>query len=349
MSFEQKSNWLRRNPVTAARHFHYKLNLFFNGFLKSSANPLGEIVDYAIRVEFQARGSPHAHTVIWVKNAPKYGIDSNEKVCNFIDKYISCAVPEDNEQLKELVLTLQNHKHSTYCKKRRGCRFNFPQPPSYNTLISEPNDDDDDTIDTVSNVLSKVRNEQIDNNACVDVSLNELLTKVKISHSNYVDALKTSIRGNVVVLKRKPCECKINNYNPHVMLAWQANMDLQYVMNPYACIMYVASYMMKTEKAMGELLRSVANENRSEELKTQLKKVGSAFLNHREVSAQEAVYRILSLPMTQLSRSVVFVDTNPSHEQVGVLKSFKEIPELDDDDQNILRTYWKDMSIGHIL
>ena len=105
-----------------------------------------------------ARGSPHAHTVIWVKNAPKYGIASNEKVCNFIDKYISCAVPEDNEQLKELVLTLQNHKHSTYCKKRRGCRFNFPQPPSYNTLISEPNDDDDDTLDTVSNVLSKVRN-----------------------------------------------------------------------------------------------------------------------------------------------------------------------------------------------
>ena len=39
--------------------------------------------------------------------------------------------------------------------------------------------------------------------------------------------------------------------------------------------------------------------------------------------------------MTQLSRSVVFVDTNPSHERVGVLKSFKEISELDGDDQNI--------------
>ena len=84
------------------------------------------------------------------------------------------------EQLKELVLTLQNHKHSTYCKKRRnvgsGCRFNFPQPPNYNTLISEPNDDDDDTLDTVSNVLSKVRKELINNNACVGISLDELLT-----------------------------------------------------------------------------------------------------------------------------------------------------------------------------
>ena len=41
---------------------------------------------------------------------------------------------------------------------------------------------------------------------------------------------------------------------------------------------------------MGELLKHVAAEARTEELKTQLRKVGSAFLTHREVSAQEAVY-----------------------------------------------------------
>ena len=45
--------------------------------LKSNANPLGEIVDYAIRVEFQARGSPHAHNVIWIKSVPKFGRDSD--------------------------------------------------------------------------------------------------------------------------------------------------------------------------------------------------------------------------------------------------------------------------------
>ena len=95
------------------------------------------------------------------------------------------------------------------------------------------------------------------------------------------------------------------------MLAWQANMDIQYVLNAYACIMYVASYIMKTEKSMGELLKRVAAEARTEELKVQLRKVGAAFLTHREVSAQETVYRLLSLPMKQLTRSVVFVDSNP--------------------------------------
>ena len=42
-------------------------------------------------------------------------------------------------------------------------------------------------------------------------------------------------------------------------------MDLQYVLNTYACIMYVASYH-ETDRAMGKLLRRVANEVRTEEL-----------------------------------------------------------------------------------
>ena len=69
----------------------------------------------------------------------------------------------------------------------------------------------------------------------------------------------------------------------------------------------------------------------------QMRKVGSAFLTHREVSAQEAVYRILSLPMKQLSRSVVFVDTNPKHERIAVLKNSNALKDLADDDTNVFQ------------
>ena len=120
-------------------------------------------------------------------------------------------------------------------------------------------------------------------------------------------------------------------------LAWQANMDIQYVLNAYACVMYVASYIMKTEKAMGELLKRVAAEARTDELKVQMRKVGSAFLTHREVSAQEAAYRILSLPMKQLSRSVVFVDTNPKRDRIAVLKDDKALKDLDDDNTDVFQ------------
>ena len=335
LSFDEKSNWLRRNPVTAARHFQYRLNTFFQEFLKSAAKPLGEIVDYGIRIEFQARGSPHAHCVIWVKDAPKYGVNNDNEVCDFIDKYISCAIPEQEGKLKDLVLLLQQHKHSTYCKRNKTCRFNFPKPPTCKTLIATP-DPDSSVVKSAQSVLAKVHKVLADGHT--DLSLNEILIRAKVSPNEYTEALEVSSKGSVVVLKRQPNEINIKNYNGPVTLAWQANTDIQYVLiNAYACIMYVASYIMKTDRAMGVLLKQVASEARTDELKQQMRKVGSAFLTHREVSAQEAVYRILSLPMKQLSRSFVFVDTNPKSERIAVLKGKQILSQLDDDDTNVFQ------------
>ena len=113
LSFEEKSNWLKRNPVTAARHFHYRLNVFSQDFLKSTAKPLGRLC-HQNRISGQR--SPHAHCVIWIKDAPVFGEVGNDVVCDFIDQYVSCSVPAKDGKLKDLVLLLQKHKHSSYCK-----------------------------------------------------------------------------------------------------------------------------------------------------------------------------------------------------------------------------------------
>ena len=302
--------------------------------MKSTAKPLGEIVDYAIRIEFQARGSPHAHCVIWVKDAPHFQIDADSDVCDFIDQYITCEIPKEEGKLKDLVMLLQQHKHSSYCKRHKSCRFNFPKPPSYNTLITKT-EVEPDTASEATRVLTKVYKVLACGHAYL--SLDDLLVKAEVSLDDYTEALEVSSAGNVVVLKREPCECYINNYNGPVRLAWQANMDLQYVLTAYACVMYVASYIMKTERSMGVLLKRVATEARTDELKSQLRKVGSAFLTHTEVSAQEAVYRILSLPMKQLSRSVVYVDTNPKQERIAILKDKTALSQLSDDDTNVFQ------------
>ena len=125
LSFEEISKWLKRNPVTAARHFHYRLNVFFQDFLKSTAKPLGEIANYAIRIEFQARGSPHAHCVIWVKDAPEFGVNGNDDVCAFIDQYASCKLPAEDGKLKELVLLLQKH-NIPHTAREKNLSFQFP-------------------------------------------------------------------------------------------------------------------------------------------------------------------------------------------------------------------------------
>ena len=39
-------------------------------------------------------------------------------------------------------------------------------------------------------------------------------------------------------------------------------MDIQFILDPYACVIYIASYMLKSEKGMSELLRQVSRECR---------------------------------------------------------------------------------------
>ena len=75
LDWADRCELLRRNPVTAARMFDYRWNCFLNEVLRSPSNPIGKIVDYFYRVEFQQRGSPHVHCLFWIENAPK--IDKN--------------------------------------------------------------------------------------------------------------------------------------------------------------------------------------------------------------------------------------------------------------------------------
>ena len=89
----------------------------------------------------------------------------------------------------------------------------------------------------------------------------------------------------------------INNYCPSLLLAWEANMDVQFVVDPYACIQYVVSYITKEEREMGMMLQAVAKESSDCSIKEQMKSCRQAFLNARNVTAQEAAYRVLSLPL----------------------------------------------------
>ena len=94
--------------------------------------------------------------MIWIKDAPKFGECDDSEVCNFIDQYVSCEISKEEGKLKELVLLLQQHKHSSYCKRGHTCRLSFPHPPSSKTLIAQP-DSDSATVAKAQSVLLKVR------------------------------------------------------------------------------------------------------------------------------------------------------------------------------------------------
>lgn len=87
-----------------------------------------------------------------------------------------------------------------------------------------------------------------------DISFDELLLALKVSEENYLLAVRSSLNVARVFLKRSPNELRINNYNPACLRAWRANMDIQYVLDVYACAVYKVKYISKGQKGMSELM-----------------------------------------------------------------------------------------------
>lgn len=157
------------------------------------------------------------------------------------------------------------------------------------------------------------------------MTLTNLLTECNITKENYMQALRDTASKTTIILQREPKDCFVNNYNQHLLSIWKANMDIQFVTDPWACSMYILSYISKGEREMGRLLKEASKESdKNDNIRRQLKKLGNVFLTHREVSAQEAVYRVLSMPMKKCSRQVVFINTSLPSERIHILKSRKQ-------------------------
>ncbi len=75
LDWSDRCGMLKRNPVTAARMFDHRFHCFLKDVIMSPAQPIGKVIDYFYRIEFQQRGSPHTHCLFWVENAPQVDRD----------------------------------------------------------------------------------------------------------------------------------------------------------------------------------------------------------------------------------------------------------------------------------
>ena len=249
---------------------------------------------------------------------------------------MSCSLPNSDEELRNIVESIQVHRHSQSCRRKTGCRFKYPKPPSASTLIScEPEDNCQQQVDFAVKILTTVKQVLQNKDLPADVTLNEVLVTAHVTLEDYTKALSISKCGQFIILKRQPSEQNVNCYSQAVLRVWQTNMDIQYVTNAYACVMYFASYVLKAEKGMGELLKLAAKEVHQGNTRQQLNKLGSVFLTNREVSAQEAVYRVLSMPLRRCSRSTIFLNTHDKKSRDSLMLPFTHLQKLDDDDENV--------------
>ena len=85
-----------------------------------------------------------------------------------------------------------------------------------------------------------------------------------------------------MLLKRSPAEIRINCYNPHLLNAWQANMDIQFVLGPYACAVYIFTYI---NKRQSKFLRKACEEAKegNKNIVNKVRHIGNKFLNAVEI------------------------------------------------------------------
>ena len=244
---------------------------------------------------------------------------NNKDFLKHIDQHVTCELPEDDPELRKLVEDLQRHKCTHTCKKRGpDCRFGFPRLPSKETLITEPiNKSDKNEVAEFKarkEILKKMTEYLESETSNEYATLDQILKDLNIKSEQYEKALKRSERGKQVVLKRKPSECRINNYNKRCLKVYQANMDIQFCLDAYAIVTYVCDYWSKDETGMTEFLKQALKEAKSLGNKEILSHLKRTYMSKRQIGKSEAIYRAIpSLHLQESNIACTFV-------QVTILK-----------------------------
>ena len=98
-----------------------------------------------------------------------------------------------------------------------------------------------------------------------------------------------------------------------------------YPVCPWCVCMCNVSYISKAQTGMSELLRQACTKARkgNSSIKQQVRDIGSKFLNSVKISAQEAVYTVLQLPVKKSSRQVVLIKYYSSWRKSAGFKASK--------------------------
>ena len=374
---------VNKHTIFTTKHFSHRIKKVFEALKKPGILGDYKVVNFFYRVEYQQRGSPHIHSVLWLEDedgnpAPTYDKKdpSSKAACEaFIDSIISARTLPDDNPLAHKVSFFQTHDHTFTCRKKSrkvvigpkeghgkydgimegdeittcSCRFKFPKfPMLQTTIIESPREDTDDEdlakwkhdYDRVRKYL--LRHGTNPTQEFLELSYDEFLDRVGLGHQEYVDCLKMSVsrskRGAMVMLEREVKDIFINNYNENLLSVHSANMDIQFILDEYACVQYICGYIAKAESGFSRLLQQIEDESARFGLTPtqKMSQLSRALDRSREVSRPEAVYRMLGLPMTQSSLRAKFLQTGDPDRREGLIRS--NLQELDKDDNPFCNT-----------
>jgi hypothetical protein len=87
----------------------------------------GHISNIYFFTEFQNCGSEHDHGFLWIKDAPMYGMHTNEEIERLVNMCIFCDV----SLLPNPLQNAQNINTCVHVKQKQCCLYNSPSITSH--------------------------------------------------------------------------------------------------------------------------------------------------------------------------------------------------------------------------
>ena len=321
LTFEEKSRLISSDPVTCAQYYYHRMKALWKTW-DAEDGPFGKyrIAHKYCRIEWQHRGSPHAHQFIDLKDVPKFNPDdpdSYDRVCKFIDEIVTTDT--DDPEVADIIYC-QNHRCTHTCRKgKRGketCRFNAPFVPLPQTMILEPIPDTMVLTQAKKDQLRQINknlHDILESEAAKTLSFDGLLEKLGCTFGDYILAARSKLKSRKVFVKRLPKNARTNPYNKKILIAMRSNMDIQFILDVYSCISYVVDYVNKADKGLSRLLRQCVkdHERGNHSIKSKLNALSKVLYNCSETSAQEAAWIRLRQPMCMSTEVVEFIHSGP--------------------------------------
>ncbi|CAH0404007.1 unnamed protein product [Chilo suppressalis] len=300
------------DPATCCIYF-YKLVGSLMKMLKSkqSHNPFGKyfVKDYFLRIEFQHRGSPRAHMLLWLNDDPGEIVSENmPRTIDLVEKLSSVArvdVPNNSIYAKQI------HKHTFTCTKRgeTSCRFGTPYWPMPTTRVLVPMSQSDGSRQTLQQKAKELRASLDERRyACMD----EFLNANGLTYDSYLDIVRSTLRRPTLVFRRNFDELMTNTFNPYLAGEVNSHIEIQFILDEYSCAEYVAQFVNRSARGMGDLRRELTTmmqEHPDRDYTGQLEALSIKLLNAVEMTAQEAAWYLLRKPMSEASRQIVYIPT----------------------------------------
>lgn len=165
-----------------------------------------------------------------------------------------------------------------------------------------------------------------------DVTFDQFLQSISVSYTEYIDIIRSSLTKSKIFFDVDLANIYLHPFPEKILRLQRANVDIQFVLDAYACCTYIVDYINKTDRGLGKMLDEVFRQQRegNKSVIEMLRQLSNTYYNNSEVSAQDAAYNLLRIAMSEASTTDVYIPTSPLDQRSRMLKSVDELVALGD-------------------